>query len=33
MSSLSARGGYIGIPDAPLDRPWEACATMNDAWG
>ncbi|WP_406163399.1 alpha-L-fucosidase [Streptomyces sp. NBC_00882] len=23
----------FGIPDAPLDRPWEACATMNDAWG
>ncbi|MDW4904225.1 alpha-L-fucosidase [Streptomyces sp. ADMS] len=23
----------FGIPDAPLERPWEACATMNDAWG
>ena len=23
----------FGIPDAPLDRPWESCATMNDAWG
>ncbi|MDQ0905303.1 alpha-L-fucosidase [Streptomyces canus] len=23
----------FGIPAAPLDRPWEACATMNDAWG
>ncbi|MBD0841322.1 alpha-L-fucosidase [Streptomyces sp. TRM68416] len=23
----------FGIPDAPLERPWEACATMNGAWG
>ncbi|KUO14814.1 alpha-L-fucosidase [Streptomyces dysideae] len=23
----------FGIPDAPMDRPWEACATMNHAWG
>ncbi|MEW2120655.1 alpha-L-fucosidase [Streptomyces sp. NPDC005474] len=23
----------FGIPSAPMDRPWEACATMNDAWG
>ncbi|MEV6012237.1 alpha-L-fucosidase [Streptomyces sp. NPDC051976] len=21
------------VPGAPLDRPWETCATMNGAWG
>ena len=23
----------FGVPDKPLDRPWERCATMNGAWG
>ncbi|ULR48300.1 alpha-L-fucosidase [Streptomyces deccanensis] len=23
----------FGIPDGPMGRPWERCATMNGAWG
>ncbi|MFD5540865.1 alpha-L-fucosidase [Streptomyces sp. NPDC127079] len=23
----------FGIPSAPMDRPWEYCATVNGAWG
>ncbi|MEU3889900.1 alpha-L-fucosidase [Streptomyces sp. NPDC029041] len=23
----------FGFPTEPMDRPWEYCATMNDAWG
>ncbi len=36
INDRSDSGGDFGTPEqhiAPQDRPWEACMTINDAWG